>query len=188
MGRYNQCFIVLLFLLFATTQVLRAQTNLAGIYGKVVGSDNKPVFGAIITIRNESTGFTAKSQSNEKGEFLLKEVPLGTPYSIVVESMGMATQKQTGYSLSQGDLLKVSFQMQEKTENLQEIVINASSRRNKIENIGTATAVTAKDINHLPVNGRNFTTLADLSPLSSGTSLGGQLASATNFYPRQFHL
>jgi len=181
MARHNQRFIFLLFLLLATTQALIAQTNLAGITGQVVTADSKPLFHAIITVRNESTGFTARTLSNEKGEFLLKEIPLGTPYSVVVESMGMATQKQTGYSLSQGDLLKVFFQMQEKTENLQEVVVSTSSRRNKIENIGTATAVTAKDISRLPVNGRNFTTLADLSPLSSGASLGGQLASATNF-------
>jgi len=157
-----------------------AQTNLAGISGKV--SDANGVLpNATITVKNESTGFVIKATSNSQGTFLLKELPLGTPYSITVEAMGLATQKQTGYSLNQGDLLQVSFVMQNKVNELNAVEIKAPTLRNKIENIGSSTAVTAKDIAKLPVNGRNFTSLADLSPLSAGSSLGGQLASATNY-------
>ncbi|WP_089831327.1 TonB-dependent receptor [Chitinophaga filiformis] len=158
-----------------------AQANLAGISGKVRGADGTPLPGAMILVKNESTGFQTRAVSNDKGEFLLKELPLGTPYSVTVEAMGMVSQKQTGYSLNQGDLLAVSFKMEEKTTELQAVVVTAGSNKNKVENIGAATAVTAKDIAKLPVNGRNFTSLMDLSPLSSGTNLSGQLASATNF-------
>ncbi|RFM27799.1 carboxypeptidase regulatory-like domain-containing protein [Deminuibacter soli] len=172
---------ILLLLLFTMVQVVTAQTNLAGIAGRIVSPDGKAIDHATITIKNGSTGFTAKTVSNEKGEFLLKELPLGGPYSIIAEAVGMASQTQTDYALNQGDLLRVLFQMTEKTAALQAVVVKSTSLRNKVENIGTATAVTAKDINRLPVNGRNFTTLADLSPLSTGTSLGGQLGSATNF-------
>ncbi|WP_454803271.1 carboxypeptidase regulatory-like domain-containing protein [Mucilaginibacter phyllosphaerae] len=160
--------------------VAMAQTNLAGISGKV--SDANGVLpNATITVKNESTGFVIKATSNSQGTFLLKELPLGTPYSITVEAMGLATQKQTGYSLNQGDLLQVLFVMQNKVNELNAVEIKAPTLRNKIENIGSSTAVTAKDIAKLPVNGRNFTSLADLSPLSAGSSLGGQLASATNY-------
>ncbi|WP_332369854.1 hypothetical protein [Spirosoma telluris] len=77
--------------------------------------------------------------------------------------------------------MQVSFKLVESSQQLETVVISSTSLTNKIENIGTSTAITAKDINRLPVNGRNFSTLADLSPLSTGTSLGGQLGSATNF-------
>ncbi|WP_222596971.1 hypothetical protein [Chitinophaga pinensis] len=40
--------------------------------------------------------------------------------------------------------------------------------------------MTARDIARLPVNGRNFSSLIDLSPLSSGGNLAGQLGSSTN--------
>ena len=158
-----------------------AQTNLAGISGKVSGTNNTPLPGAFILVKNESTGFQTRAVSNDKGEFFLKELPLGAPYSITVEAMGMVSQKQTGYALNQGDLLKVTFSMAEKLTDLQAVVVTAGSLKNKIENIGASTAVTARDIAKLPVNGRNFTSLMDLSPLSSGTNLSGQLASATNF-------
>jgi hypothetical protein len=169
-----------LFNLLLATAVM-AQTNLAGIAGKVSDSGGTLLANATITVKNESTGFVIKASSNSKGTFLLKELPLGSPYSITVEAMGLATQKQTGYSLNQGDLLQVSFVLEPKVQELNTVEIKAPTLRNKVENIGSSTAVTAKDIAKLPVNGRNFTSLADLSPLSAGSSLSGQLASATNY-------
>jgi hypothetical protein len=164
-----------LFNLLLATAVM-AQTNLAGIAGKVSDSGGTLLANATITVKNESTGFVIKASSNSKGTFLLKELPLGSPYSITVEVIGMAAQKQTGYALNQGDLLQVSFSMADKVQELNVVEITSATLRNKIENIGSSTAVTAKDIAKLPVNGRNFSSLADLSPLSSGSSLGGQLA------------
>ncbi len=158
-----------------------AQANLAGVSGKVLSPEGQPLPSASVVVKNESTGFVAKTVTNAKGEFLLKELPLGTPYSITVDADGMTSQKQTGFALNQGDLLQVSFDMTPATEEGKTVEISAGSLRNKIENIGASTAVTAKDIAKLPVNGRNFTSLTDLSPLSTGSSLGGQLASGTNY-------
>jgi len=158
-----------------------AQAILAGISGKVTDPEGEPLPGAAVSIRNESTGFTAKTISNADGAFLVKELPLGTPYSVTVEAMGFGAQRQTDFSLNQGDQLQVSFKLENKSQELQDVVITVGSPRNKIENIGAATEISARDIAKLPVNGRNFTSLTDLSPLSTGTSLGGQLPSATNF-------
>lgn len=158
-----------------------SQTNLAGINGTITGADSAVLVGATVTVKNESTGFTYRTISNDKGSFSFKELPLGLPYSITVEYAGMVAEKQTGYALNQGDLINVSFHLQRKTDELTAVVVTAGSVRNKIENIGAATAVTARDIARLPVNGRNFTSLIGLSPLSNGGSLGGQLASATNY-------
>ncbi|RYF45212.1 MAG: TonB-dependent receptor, partial [Chitinophagaceae bacterium] len=61
------------------------------------------------------------------------------------------------------------------------VEVVGSGMKNKIENIGAATAVSARTMTQLPVNGRNFTTLMDLSPLSRGGSISGQLGSSTNY-------
>ncbi len=158
-----------------------AQSILASISGKVVDAKGETIPGAIITVKNESTGFIVKTVSGEEGSFTLKELPLGSPYSVTVEAMGFNTQKQTDYSLNQGDVLKVSFELATQSNQLNEVTVTVGSPRNKIENIGSLTAITARDIAKLPVNGRNFTSLVELSPLSRGSSLGGQLASATNY-------
>jgi hypothetical protein len=106
---------------------------------------------------------------------------LGSPYTVIVTSIGFGEQKRTGFTLNQGDALTVNIIMQERIETLAVIEVVASGLKNKTENLGAATAVSAKIINKLPVNGRNFTTLIDLSPLSRGGSISGQLGSSTNF-------
>lgn len=64
---------------------------------------------------------------------------------------------------------------------MEAVEVVANSLKNTIATTGAATSVTERDLAKLPVNGRNFTSLVDLSPLSTGSSLSGQLASSTNY-------
>lgn len=157
-----------------------AQTTQASIYGVVSDESKQLIPGASVQVRNESTGFTSRTVTNTKGEYTFKELPLGGPYTVTATFIGYAEMKLTGYSLNQGDVLRVNVAMQSSSVSINEVTVSASALRNKAENFGAATTVTARDIAKLPVNGRNFTTLIDLSPLSSGNSLSGQLGSSTN--------
>ncbi|MDR0265660.1 MAG: carboxypeptidase regulatory-like domain-containing protein [Sphingobacterium sp.] len=161
---------------------LYAQTTQAGFSGKVTDENNKGVHGASIEVRNESTGFTTRTSTNANGDFNFKELPLGGPYTIKVTYIGYGEQVRSGFNLNQGDIVRLAIPIQN-TSNVLETVelMGVSTLKNKIENLGAATAVTAKDIAKLPVNGRNFTSLMDLSPLSKGDNIGGQLGSSTNF-------
>lgn len=161
---------------------LLAQTNQATIRGTVSDGTKTHVPGATVQVRNESTGFTSATTTNDKGEYIIKQLPLGKPYTIVVSYIGHGEQKKTGYSLNQGDLVTVDFEIRETSNELDEVHVIGSGLKNTVTNFGAATSVTARDIAKLPVNGRNFTSLMDLSPLSkSGGSISGQLASSTNF-------
>ena len=79
------------------------------------------------------------------------------------------------------DVLRLDFQLKEESVVMEAVQVVANSLKNSIATTGAATSVTANDLNKLPVNGRNFTSLIDLSPLSTGSSLSGQLASSTNY-------
>lgn len=158
-----------------------AQTTQASITGTVKGSNAELIKDANVLIKNESTGFKTSSVSNFKGVFTFKELPLGGPYTITVTAMGYGEQQRTGYTLNQGDLISIPIEMQSETQNLQVVEVVGRGLKNKTGNLGAATAVTAKLINALPVNGRNFTSLMDLSPLTRGGTISGQLASSTNY-------
>ena len=165
----------LLFLLLAslTGLQLAAQTTQASITGTITDENRKPVHGATVLLTNESTGFTTATLTNAKGEYIFKELPLGGPYTIKATYVGYGEQKRTDYSLNQGDLLRVNISMQVAAASMNEVTVTATGQRKKTENFGAATAVSARDISRLPVNGRNFTSLIDLSPLSSGSNLAG---------------
>jgi len=161
-------------------QLLNAQGTQASIIGSV--SDARGTLpGATVVIKNESTGFTVAAITNVNGEYIFRQLPLGSPYTVTVTFIGYGTQSKTGYELNQSNTLTIDFVMQEEGLQLDEVVVVANSLKNTAPSFGVATQVTANDIAKLPVNGRNFTALTDLSPLSTGANLSGQLFTATNF-------
>ncbi|MEZ0487705.1 TonB-dependent receptor [Fibrella aquatica] len=173
-------FLILLFMGCLSHQTA-AQTTQASIAGIITDIQRSALPGATVQVRNESTGFSTGTVTNVKGEYLFKELPLGGPYSIRVTSVGYGDQTRTGYMLNQGDAVRLNLSMQENSQTLEVVQVVASGLKNKIDNLGAATAISAKSIASLPVNGRNFTTLTDLSPLSRGGSISGQLGSSTNY-------
>jgi len=179
----RKTYLQFLFLFFCLlpAAVAPAQTTQATITGLITDESRSPLPGATVMVRNESTGFTTGTATNAKGEFILNQLPLGSPYSVTVSSIGFGTEKRTGYALNQGDVLRVDVPLKVSEQTLDAVVVNASALQNQVNNFGAATSVTARDIAKLPVNGRNFTSLIDLSPLSRGTNIAGQLASSTNF-------
>lgn len=174
-------FLVLLCLLVSSAGYVSAQDYRAIVKGIVTDETGEGVIGATVLVKNESTGFSTGSVTNETGEYIIKQLPLGSPYSITVRYVGYGDQKKTGYTLNQGDVIRLDFQLKEESVVIEAVQVVANSLKNSIATTGAATSVTANDLNKLPVNGRNFTSLIDLSPLSTGGSLSGQLSSSTNY-------
>lgn len=172
---------LLQFCAFFISNRAKAQTTQASISGIISDTKQLPLPGATVKVRNESTGFTTGTTTTIQGDYSFKELPLGGPYTISVTFVGLGEQKRTGYTLNQGDAIRLNISMQENGQELEVVQVVASGLKNKIDNLGAATAFSAKSIASLPVNGRNFTTLTDLSPLSRGGSISGQLGSSTNY-------
>lgn len=170
-----------LMLCFWGTNKVLAQTTQASISGIVADEQKKPIAGVSVQVKNESTGFTTRTNTNANGEFTFKELPLGGPYTVKATFTGLGDQNLSGYMLNQGDAVKVNISMLATSQTLEAVQVVASGLRNKVQNFGASTEISAKAINKLPVNGRNFTTLMDLSPLSRGGNIAGQLGSSTNY-------
>jgi len=159
-----------------------AQATNASILGVITDGNNRPVAGVSVSVKNESTGFQNTTTTNENGAYLFQQLPLGKPYTIRVKHLNYHEATEQGYSLNQGDQLRLNFSLRESNTTLEAVTVTATTNlKNTIRNLGASTAVTARDLEKLPVNGRNFTSLINLSPLSNGSQLSGQIASSTNF-------
>ena len=158
-----------------------AQNATQAIVSGKVSSSEGSVQGATMFVKNESTGFSTSTVTNKDGSFTFNQLPLGSPYSLTVSFVGYKTERKTGISLNQGDKVEVNFDLIRNNGAMTEVVVTANTLRRGIENVGAATTISPKDLNTMPVNGRNFTSLIDLSPVANGTSIGGQLQSSTNF-------
>jgi hypothetical protein len=173
--------ILFIFLLLGLKSQIYAQATNASISGQVLDETGEPLIGAALLIKNELTGFTASAVTNLTGNYIVNQLPLATDYSVTCTYLGYGTKIFTGYAISQGDQIKLDIVLGEETQSLNEVSVVANSLSNSIDRFGSATAVTAKDMATLPVNGRNFNSLVDLSPVSNGSNLLGQLYSSTNY-------
>lgn len=158
-----------------------AQGTNASVVGKVTDASGQPLVGATIMVKNESTGFNTGTTTSVKGEYYLKQLPLGSPYTVKAYLLGYGELVRKNYSLNQSELLRVDFQMKESEQEIEAVMVVSTSNRSGLEKLGVSTSVSSDNLKTLPVNGRNFTTLTDLSPLSSGSNLAGQLFSSTNY-------
>jgi hypothetical protein len=171
---------LILFMVVYTSFIYGQGTN-ASINGVVLSKQGERIVGATVAIKNEATGFVVASSTGVDGTYGFKQLPLGENYSITCSFIGYGNQTFKGYKLSQGDNLRLDFTLTEKDVSLNEVVVVGNPLSSKVDKIGAITSITAKDMATLPVNGRNFTSLIDLSPVSSGSNLLGQLFSSTNY-------
>lgn len=137
---------------------------------------------ATVLVANGATGFKTYSITSEEGSFNFQQLPLGKPYSVTVSFISYVTKVRNGYTLNQGDQIKLEFKLTTGETELDEVVISANNLDNEIGKLGGVTSISSTQIKNLPTEGRNFTSLTSLAPLQGGGSinLGGQLRTSTN--------
>ncbi len=163
------------------TQFAFGQSTDANAQGVILDMQQKPLQGATITIINNSTGFKSTAQSNAKGAYVFKQLPLGANYSIQVSHVGYASQAKHNLSINLGDQLENDFVLPENNSTLTEVVVSSGSVSSRIDRFGASTAISARTIQQIPAQNRNFNDLASLAPTSNGANLGGQRFSSTNY-------
>ena len=159
---------------------LRAQGTDAGLRGQVADSAGTAIAGAMIEVRNLSSGFTATLRSSDKGRFAATQLPLGGPYRVTVRAVGYRPSTRDGITLNIGSVVTTSFRMLPSTAQLQEVTVEATAAR-VIERNGAVTRIGEQQVRELPNQNRRFQDLTKLSPLSgSGVSLGGARPMSTD--------
>ena len=153
----------------------------SGISGFVYAGDNQPLDGATISVKNSATGFGAVAITNKKGYFLLNDLPVGN-YTIEISSINFQTQILNDNALNLGDRLVLhKIVLGKSSAQLAEVKVTSNSFNNSINRLGTATAVSGRAIQKIPLASRNYTDLMVLSPLANGASLAGAKAGGTGY-------
>jgi len=181
--KYLKSFVFFTLSLFlqAVHSDLFAQGTDASIKGIVKTAKGEFAHGASVTVKNHSTGFTASTLAGKDGKYTFLQLPLGSPYSITVGCVGYSTEVRNDLSLNQGDQLLFDFSLTEKVTQLEEVVVKRNLVNSRIDRLGASTAISAKTIQQIPAQNRNFTNLAALAPTTNGSSISGQRASSSNY-------
>ncbi len=139
-----------------------AQTTVAQLLGTVADASGAAVVGASVQLVNEGTNELRKAVSDSEGGYHFTQLPVGV-YTLTVESPGFQKVTVTGIALKVDDRRRedVSLSVGEVT---QEVTVAAAAAAVNSTNATIGEVITQKPIVDLPLNGRNFLQLAQLTP------------------------
>lgn len=152
-----------------------AQVTTADIVGRVSDSTGAVLPGATVTITNEGTRDVRTAPTTESGDYAFNLLPIGT-YAVKVELQGFGTQN-TRLVLSAGDRARFDAKLSlgQVAEN---ITVTATVSALQTESSTVGSLINLKEVQDLPVNGRNFIRLIQGLP-GANEGLPNSLASGT---------
>lgn len=161
----------LLFVIALLSNNIAAQQNVsaATLSGVVEDNNSAVVAGANIAVVNSDTNQTQRGVSDANGRFRFSYLPVGS-YEMQVEKDGFDTRRQK-FTATVGQALEFRTALNVKGVSAN---LNVDAETPTIETARTQVAETVipKDIENLPLNGRNFLDLALLLPGVSRTNTG----------------
>lgn len=155
-----------------------AQTDTARVIGTITDSSGAVVAGATVSVTDIGTGRTVTAATGGAGDYAVNALPIGK-YHETVAMQGFKTAS-ADYLLQVSQVLEVSLKLETGSTST---TVDVTS---EVPLVDTATSSTGeiiegRQVTELPLNGRNFTQLALLTPgvtrgaygdISSGGSSG----------------
>lgn len=150
---------------------LFAQTDSARLVGVVTDVSGAVVPGATVKVKNERTGVSRETASNENGAFVIGNLPPST-YLVSVTSAGLGTVEEKNVPLTVGQERNLTIVMQPQTVS-QEVTVSGG----ELVVIDTSSAriganVNEREVASMPLNGRQLSQLYLLVP-GAQTAGGG---------------
>src|SRR2546426_3564104 len=153
--------------LFCSGAALDAQTFRGSIVGTVIDKTEAPVPGARVTAKNQATGLTRTTVTDDAGDYHLPELPLGD-YTAVVEKEGFAPVTQANLCVDVGAERRLDVTLQPgKVQFLVEVAAGVPLLQTTMNTLGGT--IEASQLANLPVNGRDYTKLIFMNPGVTGS-------------------
>src|SRR5712664_1096530 len=140
---------------------LRAQVDTGTILGTVSDASGGSVHGATVTLTNEGTNATLATTTGSDGTYKFTPVKIGS-YKLTATLQGFSTVTQKNVVVNVGQDVVVDFTL--KPGSVIETVEDASTIPVlETQDASVGQVVDQRNVDSLPLNGRNFTFLAQLA-------------------------
>ena len=158
--RFVTVFAVLTML--CTSSFAQSQSTTGLIQGTVVDPNGAIVSGASVTVRNVNTGFERTVTSNSDGLFTAPLLPLGT-YRVTTSASGFSNSVLENVEVTIGNTLTLNIGL--KVGGATETV-DVSSDSDAVDTARTelSTQLNQRSVENLPINRRDFSRFALLTP------------------------
>ncbi|HEY7353395.1 MAG TPA: TonB-dependent receptor [Terriglobales bacterium] len=166
-----------------------AQVDTGSIVGTVADSSGAVLSGAKVTLTNTGTGATLSTTTGADGIYKFSPVRIGT-YTLETAAQGFKTVSQNEVRVEVGSNVQVNFTLTPGSTT-ETIEVTAAAPVLQTQDASVGQVVDQTSINNAPLNGRNFTFLAQLAagvntpqPDTRGNAASGAF-SANGFRPAQ---
>jgi hypothetical protein len=164
--------------LLAGWSALNAQVTTADVIGTVTDGTGAVLPDARVSIENLDTHDTRVVQTNGSGEYVVTLLPIGR-YQIRIENQGFKTFAVSSVTLASGDRVRIDAHL-EVGQIMETVEVRGSAVALQTDTSTIGAVVGERSVQDLPLNGRNFSTLAQLAP---GTNAGAPNALSSGTRP-----
>jgi hypothetical protein len=154
--------VVVYLLLASYTAVLQGQSTNASLTGRITDPSKALIVGAKVVAVSSATNLRYETASNGSGEFYLPNLPPNL-YRIEVEKTGFAKLIKPDVFLHVQDALEINFEMKVGSAS-DSITVQGGAPLVNTESATVSTIVDRTFVDNLPLNGRSFQTLIELTP------------------------
>ena len=171
---------MLMMVTFLLSALAYSQETTSEILGTVTDS-NGGLAGATVVAVHLPSGTKYGTTTRPDGRYNLPNVKIGGPYTITVTFVGYATSEQSDIVLSLGQAYTANFKLQEKSSQLQEVVVTAS--QDKVFNTnrtGMQETMSRDQITSIPTISRSWKDVVKLVPTQNNLSFGGVSSQLNN--------
>lgn len=148
-------------LLLIQSQCLFGQVDQGAITGIVTDQSGAVVPNAHVTLQNTDIGLTLETTTSGSGQYTFSPVRIGH-YSVKASASGFSSTTQENLQVNVQERLQVNIQLQVGAATESVTVTGAPPQLQTTEG-SVGQVIGSETLNNLPLNGRNFTFLAQLS-------------------------
>src|SRR6266478_841487 len=150
-----------LVVLLCSAAPIRAQVDAGTILGTISDASGATIHGATVTLTNEGTNASLSTTTISDGSYKFTPVKIGT-YKLTATMQGFSTITQRNVTVNVGQDVVVDFAL--KPGSVSETVEVASSVPVlETQDASVGQVIDSRNVDNLPLNGRNFTFLAQLA-------------------------
>ena len=139
---------------------LHAQIDTGTILGTIKDQTGAVIPHAKVTLTNEGTNFSIVTTSNGSGSYIFTPVQIGT-YTVSAEAPGFAKALRTHLKLNIDEQLVANVTLRPGVVT-QTVQVTAAPPPLQTQNASVGQVVTGRSVHDLPLNGRNYTFLAQI--------------------------
>src|SRR5271155_1320992 len=153
--------LIILCVLLVPSQSLFGQVDEGAITGTIQDQTGAVVANAKVTLLNKDVGLTLESTTDSAGGYSFSPVRIGS-YKISATSPGFSTTAQDNLTVAVSQRLEVNIQLKPGAAT-ETVEVTTAPPLMQTEEGSVGQVIDEKSVNNLPLNGRNFTFLAQLS-------------------------